>query len=74
MTPTRPNVDMNGRYTITDAGRKLEVSKRAMQRYVDGYTDRHGNFRAPVIKCSFNRAKTRRYITGKEIMKFWDNY
>lgn len=64
MTPTRPNIDYTGSYTVTQASQLLCISRRTLRRYeAAGY-----------IVAHLNKMGKRKY-SGREIMKLWQmNY
>ena len=64
MTPTRPNIDYTGSYTVTQAGALLGISRRTLRRYeASGYVVAH-----------LNKLGKRKY-SGRELIKLWQmNY
>ena len=64
MTPTRPNIDYTGSYTVTQASRLLCISRRTLRRYeAAGYVVAH-----------LNKMGVRKY-SGRELIKLWNmNY
>lgn len=64
MTPTRPNIDYTGSYTVTQAAELLCISRRTLRRYeASGYVVAH-----------LNKMGRRKY-SGRELIKLWNmNY
>lgn len=64
MTPTRPNIDYTGSYTVTQASALLCISRNTLRRYESaGYVVAH-----------LNKMGKRKY-SGRELIKLWQiNY
>lgn len=61
MTSEIPNVSDNGRYTVCDAARIMNVNRRTIYNWIDkGY-----------LKFGLFRHNGRRFIPGKELIRFW---
>ena len=64
MTPTRPNIDYTGSYTVTQASQLLCISRRTLRRYES----------AGLIVAHLNKLGKRKY-SGRELIKLWQlNY
>lgn len=64
MTPTRPQIDYNGSYTVTQASALLAISRRTLRRYES----------AGLVVAHLNKLGKRRY-SGRELIKLWQiNY
>jgi predicted site-specific integrase-resolvase len=62
MVTTRPNVDPDGLYNLTEAARALGVHRTTLMRYADD----------GCIKFKVRRANKRRVTTGAQILKCWE--
>lgn len=64
MTPTRPNIDYLGSYTVTQASALLGISRKTLRRYES----------AGLVVAHLNRMGRRKYA-GRELIKLWNiNY
>ncbi len=64
MTPTRPNIDYLGSYTVTQASALLGISRKTLRRYES----------AGLVVAHLNRMGRRKY-SGRELIKLWNiNY
>lgn len=64
MTPTRPNIDYLGSYTVTQASALLGISRKTLRRYES----------AGLVVAHLNRLGRRKY-SGRELIKLWNiNY
>lgn len=61
MTTTKPNVDENGKYSIGETAKALEVSRQTVKRYADN----------GMLKCGIWRHNGRKFFYGSEIIRFW---
>ena len=61
MTSEEPNVTSNGRYSIIETARALQVSKQTIYNYL----------LKGVLKCGVRRANGTRFVMGSEILRFW---
>jgi len=64
MIPTEPEVSDNGRYTVTETARLLEVSRQTIKRHT----------MTCLINPIFGKKSKKKYFSGKEIKKYWHNY
>lgn len=58
---TRPNVESDGRYTVTQTCSILGIHRNSLRKYTD----------AGLINCIFNSICCRKLYEGKEILRFW---
>lgn len=64
MTPTRPNIDYTGSYTVTQASTLLGISRRTLRRYES----------SGLVVAHLNKLGRRKY-SGRELIKLWNmNY
>lgn len=64
MTPTRPNIDYLGSYTVTQASALLGISRKTLRRYES----------AGLVVAHLNCLGRRKY-SGRELIKLWNiNY
>ena len=63
MTPTQPEVKLDGRYTITATCEQLGIHRHTLRKYTD-----NGEIRYRIRK----NGKAKFYL-GSEIIKFWRN-
>lgn len=61
MTPEIPNVTLNGRYSIGDIAKLLEVHRNTVRRWLD----------AGLMKAGIRRTNNRNFVEGREIIRFW---
>jgi predicted site-specific integrase-resolvase len=61
MTTTEPDVQDNGRYTVTQAAKALDVSTKTIQRHTD----------SGALKCIIHKATGRKLSTGLVLKKWW---
>jgi len=61
MTATEPEVADNGRYTVTQAAKALEVSTKTINRRTDSRD----------LKCTIHKATGKKLYSGSELKKFW---
>lgn len=61
MTNIEPMVADEGRYTVTETCKVLDIHRNTLRRWV----------LAGKIKCKFRRINNRRVFEGKEIKKAW---
>lgn len=59
---TRPKVESDGRYTVTQTCSILGIHRNSLRKYTD----------AGLINCEFNKICYRKLYQGKEILRFWD--
>lgn len=62
MTATQPEVTATGRYSIVDTAKKLGVSRRTVERYIE----------EKKLKAQVRKINGKRYVTGTEILKIWN--
>lgn len=58
---SEPQVNMTGRYTVTQACQILGIHRNTLRTYTD----------QGLIKCGFRRVGCRKFYEGKEIIRFW---
>lgn len=64
MTPTKPDINAHGSYTVTQASQLLQIDRRTLRRYES----------AGYIVAHLNQLGRRKY-SGREILKLWNmNY
>lgn len=64
MTPTRPDIDYCGSYTVTQASALLGISRKTLRRYES----------AGLVVAHLNRMGRRKY-SGRELIRLWNiNY
>lgn len=64
MTPTRPNIDYTGSYTVTQASALLGISRHTLRRYES----------AGLVVAHLNKLGKRKY-SGRELIRLWQiNY
>lgn len=64
MTTERPTVSLTGRYPIGKAAALLGVHRDTLRaRIKDG-----------TVRCEFREDNLRKIITGREILKFWEQH
>lgn len=64
MTPTRPNIDYTGSYTVTQASSLLGIDRKTLRRYES----------AGLVVAHCNQLGRRKYM-GRELLKLWNlNY
>ena len=61
MTSTEPQVADNGQYSITEAGRHLNLSFKTVKKYTD----------EGALKCKIHKATGKKLYSGSELKKFW---
>lgn len=61
ITPIEPEVNVTGRYNVTQTCKSLGIHRNTLRNYTD----------AGVIKCGFRRENYRKFYEGKEIIRFW---
>jgi len=61
MTNERPNVALDGRYSINEVTAMLGINRSTLRRYTD----------KGLIRCGRWRTNGRPFYTGKEIMRLW---
>ena len=63
ITAIEPQVNLTGRYTVTQTCKHLGIHRNTLRRYTDeGF-----------IKCSFRKESARKVYLGKEILRFWNS-
>lgn len=62
MSPTPPAVAAGGRYNISQAARVLGLSRGTVYKYM----------RLGLLEARVHAATGARYITGREIRRFWN--
>lgn len=72
MIPTEPNVADNGKYTVTQAAKVLEISRQTIKRHVDAglFIPNIPNKKKPTTSAQKRLIKT---FSGKEIKRYWKN-
>lgn len=64
MTPTRPDIDYLGSYTVAQASALLGISRKTLRRYES----------AGLVVAHLNRLGRRKY-SGRELIRLWNiNY
>lgn len=63
MTATEPEVADNGRYTVTEAAKVLEISRQTIKRHV----------MACLLNPTIHKRTKRKTFSGKEIKRYWKN-
>lgn len=61
ITPTEPNVNVTGRYSVTETSAALGIHRNSLRKYTE----------LGLIKCGFRRHTARKFYLGSEILKFW---
>ena len=59
MTPTQPNVSLNGRYTISEAAEALQVTRQTVLLW------------AKAEQIKYHQAKGRKRFKGRDIIYCW---
>lgn len=62
MTATQPEVTATGRYSIQDTATQLGISKRTVERYIE----------EKKLKAQVRKLNGKKYVTGTEILKVWN--
>lgn len=61
ITPTEPNVNVTGRYSVMETSAALGIHRNSLRKYTE----------LGLIKCGFRRHTARKFYLGSEILKFW---
>lgn len=61
MIVIEPNVAKTGKYTVTEACKRLEIHRNTLNRYL----------RAGLVKCSYSPISGKKYFAGVELVKLW---
>lgn len=61
MTPLEPKVEVNGRYSVSEASTLLGIHRNTLRIYTN----------QGAIKCGFHKINMRKFYLGKEILRFW---
>lgn len=61
ITATKPNVSLDGRYTVTQTCKALGIHRNTLARYTASHA----------IKCSYRKADHRKVYTGENIIRLW---
>jgi len=61
MNNEKPNVLMDGRYSINEVTALLGISRSTLRRYTD----------SGIVKCGRRRTNGRPFYTGKQILQLW---
>ncbi len=61
MTNERPNVALDGRYSIKEVTEMLGISRSTLRRYTD----------KGVVKCGRRRSNGRPFYTGRAVLQLW---
>ena len=61
MTNERPNVALDGRYSINEVTEMLGINRSTLRRYTD----------KGLIKCGRWRTNGRPFYTGKAVLQLW---
>lgn len=62
MIATRPDIQPDGYYNITQAAQALEVNRHTISRWID----------SGVITIKFRKVNMRRVIQGKQLLMIWE--
>ena len=63
LTRTRPEVEPKALYGMCDAARVLAVDRSTVDRYINELG----------IQCLIRKANRRRYLTGRQILRIWED-
>ena len=63
LTRTKPEVEPKALYGMSDTARILEVNRSTVDRYIDSLG----------IQCLIRKANKRRYLTGRQIQRIWED-
>lgn len=61
MVTVEPNVRSDGRYSVQETAHLLGIHRNTLLRYTN-----KGR-----ISCGIRRSTTRKFFTGREIIRFW---
>lgn len=61
ITATEPNVQENGRYSVTETCNILGIHRNSLLKYTNECK----------IKCGVRKTTNRKFYAGREILKFW---
>lgn len=61
MTPTRPNVYENGKYSVSETCQILGIHRNTLASYTS----------KGAIKCTFRRVNARKVYSGAQILALW---
>lgn len=61
MVDEEPRVAQRGKYTITEASRRLGVHRNTLARYL-----KEGK-----IRCRFSKETNRKYFSGDDLVRLW---
>lgn len=62
MTSEEPKVTLNGRYSVREAGEILGVNRCTINRWIA----------CGELMCGVRRTNGRRFIYGRELIRFWE--
>lgn len=60
---TRPNIDLNGRYSVSQASKVLGIHRNTVTKLSDTGT----------LKCRYRKGTMRKFFLGSELMKYWSS-
>lgn len=61
ITATKPNVALDGRYTVMQTCRALGIHRNTLARYTESH----------MIKCSYRRCDGKKVYLGANIIQLW---
>ena len=61
LTPNPPEVNLEGRYSVTETASALSLSKTTVRKYIN----------SGELKCQVHSITGKKYVMGNEIMAFW---
>lgn len=62
ITATRPKVELDGRYNVTETCAHLGIYRTTLKKYTE----------QKLIRCGFRKTTARKFYLGKWILDFWE--